>query len=119
VGALFYNGNLKNNSRKLRNNMTDAERRLWSKLRLQQLNGRQFYRQRIVGPYIVDFVCPTENIVVEVDGSQHYSNDGLASDNIRDKYLNSRGLEVLRFNDTDVLNNTEGVVERILEHLNR
>lgn len=117
VGELLYNGNLRNNSRKLRKNMTDAERRPWSKLRLQQLNGRRFYRQRIIGSYIIDFFCPTEKLVIEVDGGQHYSDEGLAVDRIRDKYLNSRGLVVLRFNDTDVLKNTEGVIESVLQHL--
>jgi very-short-patch-repair endonuclease len=53
--------------------MTDAERRLWSKLRLKQLNGYQFYRQRVIGNYIVDFCSPALKLVIEVDGSQHYS----------------------------------------------
>jgi very-short-patch-repair endonuclease len=77
--------------------MTDAEKRLWSKLRLKQLNGYQFYRQIVIGNYIVDFCTPALKLVIEVDGSQHYSDEGLQSDKIRDKYLQGCGLKVLRF----------------------
>ena len=97
--------------------MTDAERRLWSKLRLKQLNGYQFYRQMVIGNYIVDFCAPALKLVIEVDGSQHYSDEGLQSDKIRDKYLQSCGLKVLRFNDYEVLTNISGVVEYIMENM--
>lgn len=112
---LPYNGNLKPYSRELRKNMTDAERRLWSKVRLKQLNGYQFYRQRIIGDYIVDFFCPNAKLVIEVDGGQHYS-DQLDADRRRDDYMRSQGLRVLRFTDTDVLKNLEAVVESIIEN---
>ena len=72
---VLYNQNLRQFSRELRKNSTDAERRLWSKLRLRQLNGFQFYRQRIIVNYIVDFFCPKAKLVIEVDGSQHYSGE--------------------------------------------
>jgi very-short-patch-repair endonuclease len=97
--------------------MTDAERRLWSKLRLKQLNGYQFYRQRVIGNYIVDFCSPALKLVIEVDGSQHYSDDVASFDKIRDKYLQDYGFKVLRFNDYEVLTNTNGVVENILENM--
>ena len=97
--------------------MTDAERRLWSKLRLKQLNGYQFYRQRVIGNYIVDFCSPALKLVIEVDGRQHYSADVASSDKIRDKYLQDCGFKVLRFNDYEVLTNTNGVVENILENM--
>ena len=113
----YYNGNLIKFSQNLRNNMTDAERRLWSKLRLKQLNGYQFYRQRVIGNYIVDFCSPALKLVIEVDGSQHYSADVASSDKIRDKYLQDCGFKVLRFNDYEVLTNTNGVVENILENM--
>jgi very-short-patch-repair endonuclease len=114
---LYYNGNLIKYSQNLRGNMTDAERRLWSKLRLKQLNGYQFYRQRVIGNYIVDFCSPALKLVIEVDGSQHYSADGASSDKIRDKYLQDCGFKILRFNDYEVLTNTNGVVENILENM--
>ena len=113
----YYNGNLIKFSQNLRNNMTDAERRLWSKLRLKQLNGYQFYRQRVIWNYIVDFCSPALKLVIEVDGSQHYSDDVASFDKIRDKYLQDYGFKVLRFNDYEVLTNTNGVVENILENM--
>ena len=113
----YYNGNLIKFSQNLRNNITDAERRLWSKLRLKQLNGYQFYRQRVIGNYIVDFCSPALKLVIEVDGSQHYSDDVASFDKIRDKYLQDYGFKVLRFNDYEVLTNTNGVVENILENM--
>lgn len=60
-------------SRELRKNMTDAERFLWLKVRMRQINGYQFYRQRIIGDYIIDFFCPKLKLVIELDGGQHYS----------------------------------------------
>jgi len=112
-----HNPSLKRYSHDLRNKMTDAERRLCSKLRLKQLNGYQFYRQMVIGNYIVDFCSPALKLVIEVDGSQHYSDEGLKSDKIRDNYLWGYGLKVLRFNDYEVLTNISGVVENILENM--
>jgi len=114
---LPYNRKLKQYSRVLRKNMTDAEKLLWSRVRLKQLNGYQFYRQRIIGDYIVDFFCPRARLVIEVDGGQHYSQRGIEADRIRDECLRDLGLKVLRFTDTEVLNNISGVVESIIEHM--
>ena len=114
---VLYNRNLRQFSRELRKNSTDAERRLWSKLRLRQLNGFQFYRQRIIVNYIMDFFCPKAKLVVEVDGGQHYSGEKQKSDFKRDEYLKRIGIKVLRFSDREVLTNINGVVERILENL--
>ena len=113
------NPSLKIYSQNLRSKPTDTERKLWSKLRLKQLNGCQFYRQRVIGNYIVDFCSPALKMVIEVDGSQHYSEEGTAADKIRDKYLQECGLNVLRFNDYDVLSNINGVVENILENMEK
>ena len=110
---LPYNKNLKQHSRQLRNNMTDAERHLWTKIRMKQLKGYQFYRQKPVGDYIVDFFCPRAKLVIEVDGSQHFADEMTEYDRIRDEYLSSLGLRVLRFTNTEVLTNIEGVVESI------
>ncbi len=114
---VLYNHNLKQFSRELRKNSTDAERRLWSKLRLRQLNGLQFYRQRILVNVIVDFFYPKAKLVIEVDGGQHYSGKIKINDLKRDQYLKSIGIRVLRFSDRDVLTNIEGVVESILRNL--
>jgi len=114
---LRYNKNLKTLSRNLRKNMTDAEILLWSKIRRKQLRGYQFYRQRIIGNYIVDFYCPKAKLVIEVDGGQHYFDKQKAIDKSREIYLSENGLKVLRFNNLDILQNIDGVLEYIDEYL--
>jgi very-short-patch-repair endonuclease len=110
----FYNPDLKPYSKNLRNNMTEAENRLWYYLRNRQLKGYRFYRQKIIGNYIVDFYCPALKLVIEVDGSQHYSIAGTEDDRMRDEFFRNYGLRVLRFNNLEVLHNLEGVIETIL-----
>lgn len=97
--------------------MTDAEIALWVKLRRKQLHGLQFYRQKPLGNFIVDFYCPAVQLVIEIDGSQHYKEDGTIRDSLRDCYLGSLGLTVLRFSNLDVLGNMDGVIAAIVEHL--
>jgi very-short-patch-repair endonuclease len=97
--------------------MTDAEQLIWSKIRKKQISDVQFYRQKNIGDYIVDFYCPKGKLIVEIDGSQHYEKDGMKKDWKRDDYLRMLNLNVLRFSDIDVLKNINGVLERIQEHL--
>ena len=108
---LSYDKQLKSLSQHLRRNMTEAENRLWSRLRRKQLKGYQFYRQKIIGKYIVDFYCPRANLVIELDGGQHYSETGKAKDKARDDVLAVMGVKVLRFSDKDVFENIGAVVE--------
>jgi len=114
---LSYEKQLKALSQHLRKNMTDAENMLWLKLRRKQLKGHQFYRQKIIGKYIVDFYCPKANLVIELDGGQHYSEAGKARDSTRDDVLSEIGIKVLRFYDRDVFENTGGVMEGIWSYL--
>ncbi len=114
---LLYNTKLKKYSQELRRNMTDVEIRLWTKLRKRQMKGLQFYRQRIIGEYIVDFYCPKADLILELDGGQHFSQEGMEKDRVRDDYLSKRGYKVLRFSDREVFENLEGVIERIGENL--
>ena len=118
---LPYRADLKEKARQLRKNSTDSESILWSRLRGKQLMGVQFYRQKPIGNYIVDFFAPRVKLVVEVDGSQHRQENNLQRDNIRDAYLARSGLESLRFNSWEVLRETDAVVEiiyrRIVERL--
>src|SRR3990172_13260225 len=100
---LSYNKNLKDLSQQLRKNMTDAEKLLWSRLRTKQLKGCQFYRQKIIENYIVDFYCPKANLIIELDGGQHYTDEGMKRDKIRDDYLRRQGYKVLRFSDKEVV----------------
>jgi very-short-patch-repair endonuclease len=97
--------------------MTDAERLLWSKLRMKQLKGLMFARQKPLGEYIADFYCHQAKLVIEVDGSQHFLDDSVEYDRLRDEYLGNMGLTVLRFTNNDVRDNIEGVVEVIEQRL--
>ena len=97
--------------------MTEAESFLWQRIRREQLKGRQFYRQKNIGNYIVDFYCPSAKVIVELDGGQHYTQEGIRRDQVRDKSLESLSVIILRFSDSEVFKNIEGVLERIFEHL--
>ena len=104
-------------NRKLRRDSTDAERRLWHHLRNRQLAGTKFRRQHQFGPYILDFYCAQHNLAVEADGGQHYSDNGVARDAERTRYLNAHGIRVLRFTNLEILQETEAVVEVICRAL--
>ena len=110
---LRYKANLKQTSRLLRKNLTDSERVLWSRLRGKQLSVVQFYRQKPLGDYIVDYYAPQAKLVVEVDGSQHLEGHQADEDRRRDIDLESVGIRVLRFNSRAVLVEIEAVVEAI------
>ena len=97
-------------ARILRMKQTDAERALWRKLRNRQIANCKFVRQEPVGPYVCDFVCRERRLVVEVDGGQH---SGSHSDVIRDRALRSKNYRVLRFWNSDVVGNIEGVLQII------
>jgi very-short-patch-repair endonuclease len=112
---LHYNPKLKNAARVLRTHLTDSEQMLWSRLRRKQLLGVQFYRQKPLGHYVVDFYAPSVGLVVEVDGSQHFEAEQEAYDLQRTADLQSQGLRVLRFTNLEVLQETEAVVETIYE----
>jgi very-short-patch-repair endonuclease len=100
--------------RRLRHQATDAERKLWFALRDRRLGGFKFVRQEAIGPYIVDFVCREKKLIVEVDGGQHAEN---TRDRVRDRALASDGYCILRFWNSDVLKNREGVLYTILARL--
>ncbi len=114
---LDYNKNFKNYSRELRTNLTEAEKNIWVRLRCKQLKNKQFYRQKIIGNYIVDFYCPKAKLVIEIDGGQHYSEAGKKKDGERDKTLKEKGLVILRFSDREVFKNISGVMARIYASL--
>ena len=102
--------------RKLRKKMTPAEVALWKLLRRQQLAGRIFRRQCSIGKYVADFFCYSESLVVELDGHQHFTPDGLKHDEERDQYFQSIGLRVLRIENERVFNNTQQVLDYIESH---
>jgi very-short-patch-repair endonuclease len=112
-----YDNSLKDYSRELRKNMTDAEKLLWAKVRNRQMKGYQFYRQKIIGNFIVDFYCPKGKLVIEIDGGQHYSDEAKEKDKARDHFIRSVGLKVFRFSDREVFKNLNGVMEKIWDNL--
>ncbi len=114
---LKYNKKLKPLARGLRKNMTDAERLLWNKIRMKQMRGYQFYRQKTIGNYIVDFYCPKAKLALEVDGGQHYSDEQVEVDKKRSTYLNKLRVKVIRFTNLDVLKNIDVVLDEIFRHL--
>jgi very-short-patch-repair endonuclease len=97
-------------ARRLRRAATDAETKLWYRLRSRQLNGHKFLRQEPVGPYTVDLICREHRLIIEVDGGQHAGNP---RDVVRDKWLAQHNYRVLRFWNNDVLGNMAGVLEVI------
>lgn len=105
-----YNPKLKENSRTLRSNMTDAEQMLWYHLRRKQIQNVQFYRQKPLLSFIVDFYCPAAKLVIELDGSQHFEAEHQAKDQDRDAALEGLGLRVLRFDNRQVLLETNAVL---------
>ena len=108
-----YNPELTWNARQLRKNMTLEERILWYQyLRNYPL---KFYRQRVLGYFIADFYCAKAKLIVELDGSQHYEEKGLAYDRMRTEYLEDLGLTVLRVPNNEVKRNLRGVCEAIDE----
>ena len=103
-----------NNARALRRNQTDVERIVWNRLRNLQ-SGVKFRRQQSIGDYIVDFVCLSQKLIVEIDGGQHNEPAKIEEDSKRTQWLESKGYRVLRFWNNDVPSNTEGIFLAILD----
>jgi len=110
---LQYDPRLKGTARSLRSNPTDSEQRLWTRLRRKRILGVQFYRQKPIGRYVVDFYAPAVGVVVEVDGGQHFEPGHAERDRQRTGYLQTQGLEVLRFSNHEVLAELDAVVQAI------
>jgi very-short-patch-repair endonuclease len=101
------------NARALRRNSTDAERILWSELRAGRLNGASFRRQVPIERYIADFICHAAKLVIELDGGQHFSDEGERADARRSAAIEAKGFKVLRFSNLDVMTNRGGVLDTI------
>lgn len=104
---------LRSNARALRKNSTDAERILWPELRDHRLNGAGFRRQVPIGSYVADFMCHAVRLVVELDGGQHFSDRAEQADAARSAAIETKGFQVLRFGNHDVMTNRAGVLETI------
>ena len=101
-------------ARQLRRDMTDAERRLWQRVRMRQMMGARFRRQHPLGPYIVDFACLAERLVIELDGGQHFES---LYDRRRDSAIAAMGFRVLRFWNNEVFLDLDAVCDRISDHI--
>ncbi len=108
---------LRNFSRDLRKNMTMAERRLWNALRGRAVERFKFNRQVVIGPFIVDFLCKQQGLIIEVDGATHVDDLDKWRDEKRDAYLVKLGYEVLRIRNEDVFDNLAWVVDNIEKRL--
>ena len=106
---------LKRFARDMRNSPTNAEHILWQHLRMGQIDGHRFLRQRVVDNMIVDFVCRGRKLIIELDGGQH--DQERDADNLRTQRLKRRGYRVLRFWNNEVVNNIEGVLYTINQSL--
>ncbi len=109
---IYYNPKLKERARELRNNSTLSEILLWNELKQRKLQGYQFYRQRPIGNYIVDFFCFRLSLVIEIDGASH-DEERFEYDMKRQKYLESLGYTVLRFDDLEVKKDIDHVLRAI------
>jgi very-short-patch-repair endonuclease len=102
-------------ARRLRRDSTDVERLLWGSLRSRRFEEYKFRRQHPIGRYVVDFICPSQRLIIELDGGQHALLQG--SDAARTAYLQKQGYRVIRFWNNEVLENLEGVLTMILLEL--
>lgn len=101
----------------LRQNLTNAEKLFWAKVANKNFLDLKFRRQHGIGNFIVDFYCPEKKLVVEIDGETHARARNIENDKDRTRYLNSLGYTVIRYTNSDVNNNTEGVFEDLGEKL--
>ncbi|MFQ2125262.1 endonuclease domain-containing protein [Aeromonas jandaei] len=100
-------------AKRLRRDATQAEQKLWQQLRNRRLAGLKFRRQMPIGPYVVDFICLEQGLVIEVDGSQHGTQANQMHDEARTAYLNQQGFRVIRVWNNDVLSRMEVVLAHI------
>ena len=105
--------------RRLRSNATRAEQLLWAKLRHHQIHGLKFRRQHGIGPYIVDFFCPERSLAIEIDGDVHEPEIQQTKDRLREDYLKSSGLVILRYTNNEIFNNLTGVLEDLSSRVSK
>jgi very-short-patch-repair endonuclease len=110
---MYRDTNQREFARALRNQATDAEKRLWHFLRAQHLRGRKFRRQAAIGAYIVDFVCFTDKLIVELDGPQHLEPEAVEHDKRRTAWLAARGFHIIRFRNQELDENIQLVLDTI------
>ena len=112
----LFNSKVNREKRKLlRNTATNSEQKLWYYLKNKQLDGYKFRRQYGIGKFIVDFYCSEIKLAIEIDGANHFFDDKSTNyDIIRQKFIESKGIKVLRFTNAEIINNIGGVIESII-----
>jgi len=115
---MFYNKpNIKSLRRKLRKKQTEPEALLWQKLRNRAFENLKFYRQYSIGQYILDFYCPYLRFAIELDGSQHLEEEKQEYDDRRTDFLKNENIHLVRFYNTDVYEDLEGILEVIFDEV--
>ena len=104
--------------KQLRNSSTSAEAVLWTHLQKSQLQNRKFRRQHSIGSFIADFYCPSEKLVVELDGEDHFWDAGIEKDRVKENYLKSKGIKMIRFENKWVYEDIAWVLEKIKTEFN-
>ena len=117
MGKIYNHARYKARRRALRRSQTDTERILWQKLRNRSFFGIKFFRQFSVESYVLDFYSPALKLAIEIDGGQHMDKERKDYDTLRTDYLEGMGIDVLRFWNSEVFKNIDGVMERISEKL--
>lgn len=113
MGIIHNRSYLKQKRKDLRNNGTSAEATLWKFLQRSQLDGRKFRRQHSIGNFIVDFYCPSEQLIIELDGQHHFEDEGRIRDEQRTKYFESLNIRVIRFENYEVFDTIQDVLDKI------
>ena len=113
MNRIYNKIEFKERRRSLRRSQTKAEKLLWRHIRNKNFFGLKFFRQYSVDSYILDYYCPTYKLAIELDGGQHAEEENQRHDKIRTDYLKSKGIEVMRFWNNEVMQNLEGVLEEI------
>ena len=116
---IFNRAKVKPRRQQLRNNMPDAEVLLWSKIRAKQILEYKFRRQYSVGDYIVDFYCPQLKLGIEVDGDSHFREGAKDYDEERQAYIESFGIRIVRYLNTDIYGNWDGVLEDLAQEMQK
>jgi very-short-patch-repair endonuclease len=117
MARIYTRKNEQEKRRYLRNNMPKSEVLLWEKLKNKQMNGERFLRQYSVDHYVLDFYCPRLKLAIEVDGDSHFIGNAQEYDKERQSYIEALGIRFLRFTNTDVCKNIDGVCQTIWEKI--
>ncbi len=112
---IYYNLKLKQLARNLRNNSTLSEVLFWNEVKGKQILGYQFLRQKPIGNFIVDFYCPKLKLVIEIDGDSHGFNRTIQQDKMKEKYLQTIGLEIIRYDDLDIKTSIGSILDHLID----